>query len=277
MGDDFFAGPLPGGPRAWTPPPKRTYTRELIIVGLLIAMIGTLGAVAFAGHPTTTGPSRPRPGYQEAATRLLPAPAAGSSSSYSFFHLQRDGVTPVTWSPCRPIHYVVRPNDAPPQGAALLADAFAQLSRATGLEFVNDGGTQEAPTNDRSPYQPRLYGDRWAPVLIVWATPAEVPDFGADVLGETAPMLVDAPDHTQTYVSGIVALDARRMTTYLQAPGTASFARTIVMHELGHLVGLGHVLDQYQVMYPSGVETSYQAGDLAGLAILGRGPCQPSV
>jgi Matrixin len=55
--------------------------------------------------------------------------------------------------------------------------------------------------------------------------------------------------------------------------------RVIVLHELGHLVGLGHVEDPTQVMYPSSSYevTSLAPGDINGLAKLGRGDCFPTL
>ena len=55
------------------------------------------------------------------------------------------------------------------------------------------------------------------------------------------------------------------------APGASTGA--LLLHELGHVVGLQHVADIHQIMYPvfgsysSGV---YQAGDLTGLGRVGR-------
>ena len=49
----------------------------------------------------------------------------------------------------------------------------------------------------------------------------------------------------------------------------------MLLHELGHLVGLGHVADPYQVMYDTNAYPlpSYRSGDLRGLAKLGLGRC----
>lgn len=59
----------------------------------------------------------------------------------------------------------------------------------------------------------------------------------------------------------------------------APLARAVILHELGHLVGLDHVTAPKQVMYPETqlVSTSLGAGDLTGLSLLGSGACQPKL
>ena len=48
-----------------------------------------------------------------------------------------------------------------------------------------------------------------------------------------------------------------------------------IAHELGHVVGLDHVADPYQVMHDTNAYPlpSYRAGDRRGLAELGLGRC----
>lgn len=55
--------------------------------------------------------------------------------------------------------------------------------------------------------------------------------------------------------------------------------RGVVLHEFGHLLGLAHVKDPTQLMNPVGVPgiNDLQAGDLEGLAKLGRGSCAPGL
>lgn len=238
---------------------------------------GGAAAGGSANHPA----NGPLPGLEESSTPLgTPAPIAGKpSAAYRFQSTQDDETTPVAWSPCRPIHYVVRTENQPRGGAAGIENAVAAVSAATGLRFVNEGPTTESPDMDRDPYQPERYGDRWAPVLVAWATPDEVPDFGVDIVGEAGSIRVGTPSGDEAFVSGAVFLDP---TSYRQIARQAGrpAADAVILHEFGHLVGLAHVNDAKQVMFPRSEPdspTSYQRGDLAGLAALGRGACQPDI
>lgn len=222
----------------------------------------------------------PTPGHEESVHPLgVPAPVVAASDSFRFAAFQTDGSTPVTYDPCRPIHYVIRIQGEPAGGDQIITAAILRVSQATGLRFVYDGATSEAPSRQRPPYQPKAYGDRWAPVLISWVTPSENPDFAADVLGEGGSASVGPPDGPRAYVSGAVELDAAQITRVLQRPGGSQVVWAVVLHELGHLVGLGHVTATSQLMYPQvkPAVTDFGAGDLTGLAALGRGTCRPDL
>lgn len=233
------------------------------------------------GPATAGGESHlPRPGHEERPKRLLAAtrPAA-VSSGYAFSKTQRSGgaVSPVTWSPCRPIHYVVDVAGAPAAFPADVGQVVAEVSAATGLAFVNDGMTSEIPRDDRDPFQLERYGDRWAPVLIGFIDSRTIPALAGDVAGVGGPAsVVDPRTRTSNDVSGIVYLDSNllaappsgRMPTYVP----------VLRHEFGHLMGLAHTDDSTQLMFPTnrGLD-SFQTGDFAGLAELGQGSCAPGL
>lgn len=125
----------------------------------------------------------PKPGFEEADGPVGKPGPAGSSTAFQFSVKQADGSSPVSYDPCRPIHYVSRPDGAPPGDDALIAAALAKASAASGFRFVNDGPTTESASGQRAAYQPDRYGDRWAPVLFVGENANEQPDFGVDVAG----------------------------------------------------------------------------------------------
>lgn len=237
-----------------------------------------------SGHlpqaPSGYGDSRPTnipsAGVEEADHPLGVAPRPGPSAAYRYMNTQQDKVTPVAYDPCRPIHYVTRPDGAPPGGEALIAAAVARASSATGLRFVNDGHTTEAASSQRQAFQPDRYGDRWAPVLFVWETADEQPDFGVDVAGLAGSAQFSWGDHPAVYVTGAVQLDATKLGKELAHPQGNLRVQAVILHEIGHLVGLDHVNDQAQLMYPrGGTLTDYGTGDRAGLATLGSGTCAP--
>jgi len=236
-------------------------------------------AVPPAAGATTLDFEHPTPG-REAAERPLGAPAAVLLTSTSYrFAITGPEQSFVAYDPCRPIHYVVRPDGAPDGTGPLLAEAIARTSAATGLVFIADGDTQETPRAQRPPYQPGVYGDRWAPVLIAWVSPAENPDLAGDVAGQAGSAAVGLAGGPLVLVTGQVELDARQMADILAQSGGEELVRAIIQHELAHLVGLDHVDDRSQLMYPQadpGV-ADLAAGDRTGLSILGRGPCVPEL
>lgn len=119
------------------------------------------------------------------------------------------------------------------------------------------------------------YGDRWSPVLIAWSDQREWPDLAGYIAGVAGPIGINSGvPGSRRFVSGQVVLDAEQLRGIQQRPDGRAQARAVILHELGHLVGLQHVADRDQVMFSeSGARTSYGTGDLQGLAALGRGTC----
>ncbi|RBY92264.1 peptidase [Blastococcus sp. TBT05-19] len=275
-------------------PPRR---RRGLWSGLLVAA-AVAGAVALVdpselpwaqrlpqaspGLPASSEPARPtdRPTPSGLLVPLgpppLPPPVGGT---HGFTTFQDDGVTPVAYDPCRTIHYVLRPDATPPGGEQLVHDAVLRIADVTGLVFTFDGYTDEPLTTERAVYQPERYGDQWAPVLIGWQTEAENPALVGDVVGEAGSVAVSLGEGPRVFVSGTVSLDSVQFPEILGGRDGAAVARGIVLHELGHLVGLAHVDDDAELMYPEArrAVTDFSAGDLTGLAALGAGPCVPEL
>jgi len=203
------------------------------------------------------------------STRVEPS-AVGPGSDYTF--VLTTGGEPVRWNPCQPIHYVLARDGITEGAIGDVQGAIDRLTEVTGVEFTYDGLTDEEPTRNRHAYQPDRYGNRWAPVLIAWVDPAEsdIPfeDEGHEAAAVASPQLPDDRPG-DVYVSGWVAVN-------LEDPNPSGFSLPgmqgpVVLHELGHVLGLGHAGSDGNLMEPSGGGvTSFGPGDLAGLAELGR-------
>jgi hypothetical protein len=217
----------------------------------------------------------PPPGLEEQDHPLGAArkPEA-ASTSYKFLATNDDG-TPVGYSPCRPLHYVINAALAPPGAERLVDDSIRTISEATGITFINDGPTSEAPSPTRAPYQKDLYGDRWAPLLIAWTTPEQAPQLKGPVIGTGGSTHFSFGDGPKSFVTGSLELDAPQIAEDLDRSEGAAYATAVILHELGHVMGLEHVDDPAQLMYPEiGAPDGLAAGDLNGLYELGHAQCR---
>jgi Matrixin len=242
----------------------------------------TAAPVTTPAAPLTTSPppARPAPAAPPTQARTASAAAAPVAGEYAFEQRNPDG-SPARWDPCTPIHYVVNLAAAPPGAGADVAGAIARLAAATGLTFVADGPSTEIPAKARPTEEPALYGHRWAPLLIAWTHPGAT-DFitTEDALGEGGATWVARVGGPEVYVTGEVAIDAGTTRGLPDGFGPGTTIGLLLLHELGHAVGLAHVNDPDEVMYPTlkpRPVAAYGPGDLAGLVALGRGAgCDPS-
>jgi hypothetical protein len=220
---------------------------------------------------------RPSPSPAVSDVPLGKAPDPPADDRYEFVATLPDG-GPVTYDPCRPIPIVVNDLIAPRDDDELLEEALDAISDASGLQFEVEGTTDEAPSADRPPFDRARYGDRWAPVLVAWTEPDDVPELDGDVagIGGSAWTSVGGADDL-AFVSGLVALDGPQLADLLAGPDGRAIVRSVIVHELAHLVGLDHVDAPDQLMFDRPDATELQPGDLAGLARLGRGRCFPQL
>lgn len=267
MDDGYFASApaVPAAPAGTGSAPSR---RAGLVLGCVVLLgAATVAATAvLADRATERVPLRPLRAVTE------PAPAAqGWAPSF----VDAAG-RPARWDPCAPIRVAVRAAHLPPTGRTDLAEALRRISAASGLQFVDEGLTDEVPSAQREAYQPERYGERWAPLLVGWALPQEVGHrVGKGVAGLASVVALPVPDGG-SIVTAQVVLDASRRLASGFGPGATQ--GEVLLHELAHAIGLGHVDDQTQVMNPAATsgESAFGSGDRAGLAALGSAAgCQP--
>jgi hypothetical protein len=230
------------------------------------------------------------------AGATTPAQAAGpdrvrAKATYSLATTTVGSQTlPMRWNPCQAqITYAVNPTFAARSAAgrrAAVADvqqAFQRLSQATGITFTSAGTTSFMPT-----------GSSWSST-----SPAEIVVAWVDQTrsgGRSTLLTTDAngryvagtggysfkrwafpgQDWTGAIGRGFVVVNARERTV---KPGFGSGITrgNLLLHELGHVVGLEHTSSTDELMHSvllPRTSTGYRSGDLAGLAKVGvEGGC----
>lgn len=193
-------------------------------------------------------------------------PGAGE---YAFLQTQRGSDEPVGYDPCEPIEYVVSTAGAPSDWESLVRTSIAHTEWATGLDFVFHGSTDDRPFKARQASSLTL---RNQPVIIGWGDSDEFPDLAGDVAGLGGSVGVVDDFGRQYFDTGSVVLDTEVFT---DDRVSSAQLQSIVDHELGHVVGLGHVDSTAELMHAtSTARLGYGDGDLEGLARLGSIPCR---
>jgi hypothetical protein len=175
---------------------------------------------------------------------------------------------PVHWNKCQTIDYRFSRSKAPAHALKQVKHAIKLLHRGSGLRFSYLGRTKLIPGNTtKLPGKTRL--------IIGWSTPAKsrvlAQSGGAEAgVGGFSYML------NGEIIQGSVVLNRKVRLTNGFGPGpkvgSQGTVGELLLHELGHAVGLAHVRSQSQIMFPELTRKTarYGAGDLNGLAKVGR-------
>ena len=160
----------------------------------------------------------------------------------------------VRWDPCQTVTYRINPHGGYARSVKDIRAAFRDVGRASGFDFQYVGRTAGKVTRGQHGYHP-LGTD----VIVDWQTPREE----RGLAGRTAG------------IGGHWVQDGRRFDGYILLDRTERLSRRmwrqVVVHEIGHVLGLGHARSRTQVMNStsSSRNVRWGAGDLAGIRRLG--------
>ena len=194
----------------------------------------------------------------------------------------------IRWNPCQTITYAVdlrlagRTNAARASALRDVRHAFHRASNRTGLKFSYSGRTTELPRNSAH----KSWSDRQhaAEIVVAWVDQSR-PKFRSDLLGKTGsayPSGVggwmlrgwqDPNGHWQAAVGrGFVVINSAQNRLYQPGFGAGVTRGALLLHELGHAMGLDHVGSTNELMYPTMLNrehSNYKHGDSRGLLKVG--------
>ena len=167
---------------------------------------------------------------------------------------------PVRWNPCQAIPYLVNLGGYDPSERATINEAVERLEAATGLPLVPAGDTTFMPTVANA--WPNNGADHGIVIAL-----------GDEVQSDLVPgAIVGRADisFTSTIRAASVVVDMGGVAG--KPDWSSTGAGPVLLHELAHAVGLGHVTNTTQLMNGTATAsgpTTYAAGDLTGLWLLG--------
>ena len=206
----------------------------------------------------------------------------GNRKDYNFIHGNSVKAN-YRFNPCQKINYRINSEDVGREGKALVKAALIHVSWATGLKFRYVGKSKLIPYNlpDRKHYP------RNTDLVIAWATHAEVPDFvKRSAAGFGGPRWLYPARNSKGQRTWMTTEAGVTLSTDYWYDGFAHnfFDNTratigeLILHEVGHAVGLDHVPAASQEImngrgyyrYPDGYYKGlFNLGDLNGLSKVG--------
>lgn len=196
--------------------------------------------------------------------------AAGAQGSRNYKFLYHVNGHIGRWNPCKTIHYEINARKAQRKGAVKdVRKAIKRVHAASGLTFKYLGRTKVVPKGFNNNYRGKT------DLVIAWTTPRKrkvLRNLGG--YGGGWAVLRRGAKYARVK-NGFVLLNSKYWYNYPRgfgADGKYGSRGQLLMHELGHTVGLDHVSSKKQIMFrhTRHRKAEWGAGDRKGLRKVGR-------
>ncbi|MCZ3387474.1 MAG: matrixin family metalloprotease [Actinomycetia bacterium] len=196
----------------------------------------------------------------------------------------------IRWNPCQTkVTYAVNTRLAGGTTAArnaAVADvkaAFKRVSNRTGIPFAFAGRTSEIPNNAED--ESWSNRQKAAEIVVAWVDQSRAKyrtnlmtdngnGYASGVGGWMMRAWTDSEGRWRAAIGrGFVVINSGHNSTYTAGFGSGVTRGALLLHEIGHAVGLDHVGTTSEIMYPTMLERSfskYKDGDRNGLSRVGK-------
>lgn len=209
----------------------------------------------------TAAPLAPAHATKPRAAKAASAPVSSRASSWTL----EDPSFPFRWDGCEAIPYRVNLAGTPRRNLTVLRAALRQIADATGFTFRYAGSTSVVPFRKGRSTIEQVPDDA---LYVAWTTSSVVPRLAGNVIGLGGPGTSYSRIGTQWRVesAGVVIDKSAHLSTAIGKNGAT--LQSLLLHELGHAMGLGHSESKANVMYEglgSWSRPHLGPGDRAGL------------
>ncbi|MFZ0325438.1 MAG: matrixin family metalloprotease [Actinomycetes bacterium] len=195
----------------------------------------------------------------------------------------------VRWDPCQTITYAVNARKAgstPRARAAAVSDvqdAMVRAANRTGMSFRYVGTTRQVPRDAGG----QSWADRQtaAEIVVAWVKPGSA-TYGSNLLTQVSGGYASGTggwawrawqsgsgQWRLAIGRGFVVINASQNGSFRPGFGSGTTRGALLLHEIGHAVGLNHVGSTDELMYPTMLRraaSTYKFGDKRGLSKVGR-------